>query len=298
MDAESWNFNDLLQKKNINPEHVLVLRHVPKEPQLKKVLPWLAAERPDLFNAYQQTQGKKLEKVMQTMSGSGYIASFIGQESLKAMYVGLYSIGESKRLTYDEYWNIPANIALKDYGVKQPTVEEQPTTPLWFELALTDFYSFWKGKLIVNWPPPGIAWWHHAHQCEIPIHAILEDSELTTMPEWNDVDLTWEQLGVLPMSWKSALSQWRGIYYIFDTSDRKGYVGSAYGEFNLLRRWLNYADSGDGGDRLLQQRDHLNFRFTILERVSPDMKSKDVIALEESWKQRLHTHKPYGLNIN
>jgi hypothetical protein len=296
MDAESWNFNDLLQKKNINPEHVLVLRHVPKEPELKKVLPWLAAERPDWFNAYQQTQGETLEKVMQKMSGFGYIASFIGQKANKALYVGLYSIVGSKRLTYDEYWNIPANIALKDYGVKQPAVEEQPT-PLWFELALTDFYSSWKGKLIVDWPPPGLAWWRHAHRNEIPIHAILEDSELTTMPEWNDVDLTWEQLGILPLSWRSALSQWRGIYYIFDTSDRKGYVGSAYGELNLLGRWLNYAASGDGGDRLLQQRDPLNFRFTILERVSPDMKSDDVIALEESWKQRLHTIL-YGLNLN
>ena len=33
-------------------------------------------------------------------------------------------------------------------------------------------------------------------------------------------------------------AQWRGIYYIFDTSDAKGYVGSAYGEYNPLGRWL------------------------------------------------------------
>ena len=99
------------------------------------------------------------------------------------------------------------------------------------------------------------------------------------------------------MSWKSALAQWRGIYYIFDTSDSKGYVGSAYGELNILGRWLNYASSGDGGDRLLMQRNPLNLRFTILERVSPDMKSKEVINLEESWKQRLHTIE-YGLNLN
>jgi hypothetical protein len=294
------NFNDLLQGKGINPEHVLVLRHRPPEPQLNKVLPWLAAERPDLFNAYQQSQGEKLERVMLAMAGTGYIASFIGRDPGKAIYVGLYSIGESKPLTYDEYWNVPANIALKAFGMKEFTVEER-SSMVWFDLALTDIYASWKGKLIVSWPPPGLAWWRRAHKNEIPIHAILEDSALdAAMPKWNAIDLTWEELGVLPTRWKSVLSQWRGIYYIFDTSDGKGYVGSAYGEKNLLGRWLKYAYSGDGDNILLRQRDPRNFRFTILERVSPDMKPKDVVELETSWKQQLHTrNKPYrGLNDN
>jgi hypothetical protein len=51
-------FNDLLAKEGIALEGVLVLRHTPKERELRKVLPWLAAERPDLFNAFQQTQGR------------------------------------------------------------------------------------------------------------------------------------------------------------------------------------------------------------------------------------------------
>src|SRR5580692_6699558 len=83
---------------------------------------------------------------------------------------------------------------------------------------------------------------------------------------------------------------------IFDTSDGKGYVGSAYGDSNLLGRWLEYAASGHGGNRLLQQRDPRQFRFTILQRVSPDERDDDVIRLEGTWKQRLHTRPPYGLN--
>ena len=50
------NLNQLLNEKGINPEQVLVLRHRPSEPQLNKVLPWLAIEQPNIFNAYQQTQ--------------------------------------------------------------------------------------------------------------------------------------------------------------------------------------------------------------------------------------------------
>jgi hypothetical protein len=67
--------NDLLLSKGIDPQTVLVFRHRPHEPQLNKVLPWLAAEQPEVFNAYQQTQGGRVEKAV---SGASYVASFIG----------------------------------------------------------------------------------------------------------------------------------------------------------------------------------------------------------------------------
>ena len=86
------------------------------------------------------------------------------------------------------------------------------------------------------------------------------------MKKWDELDLAWNQLGILPKRWQAKLAEWRGIYYIFDASDGKGYVGSAYGADNLLGRWRNYAASGHGGNRLLRERDPQGFRFTILER--------------------------------
>jgi len=68
------NLKDLLLGKNIDPQHVLVLRHRPLEPELNKVLPWLAAERPDVFNAYQQSQTKQVER---EMTRAAYVAAFI-----------------------------------------------------------------------------------------------------------------------------------------------------------------------------------------------------------------------------
>lgn len=290
------DLNDLLLGKGINPQQVLVLRHRPPEPELNKVLPWLAAEKPDVFNAYQQTQGKKLEN---TMKGAGYVAAFIGREPGKALFVGLYSIGASKPLTHAEYWQVPAYVEMKAFGLKGFTEQEGRSSVLWFDLALTDFYASWKGKLVVGWPPPERSWWRRAHRNEMPVLAVLEDSAFdAAMPEWDEITLTWDQLGVLPKRWKSAFSQWRGIYYIFDTSNGKGYVGSAYGGSNLLGRWLDYAARGDGGNRLLKKRDPRHFRFTILQRVSPDMDAGDVIRLEGTWKERLHTRRPSGLNDN
>lgn len=293
------NLSNLLLGKGINPQHVLVLRHRPNEPELNRVLPWLAAEKPEIFNAYQQTQGVKLERVMQAMSGTGYVASFLGREPGKALFVGLYSIGETKSLSRDEFWQVPAYVELKKFGMRGLAEENKSGTVLWFDLTLTDFYDQWKGRLIVGWPPPERAWWRWAHRNEFPIVAILEDSALVTaMPEWDEIEFTWEQLGALPKNWKSTLSQWRGVYYILDASDGRGYVGSAYGKSNLLGRWLNYATHGHGGNSLLRQRNPRNFRFTILQRVSPDLDASEVVRLEGSWKRRLHTRVPHGLNDN
>ena len=293
------NLNDLLHSENFDPKQVLVLRHRPKEPELNKWLPWLVAEKPDVFNAYQQTQGEKLQKGMRGLTGAGYVASFIGHKPGKALFVGLYAIASSKPITYEEYWEIPANVELQAYRQEDTNKADWPSSLLWFDLVLTNFCASWKGKLIVNWPPPELSWWRWAHRNELNVHAILEDNALVARrPEWDEILLTWDQLHILPTTWRSALQEWRGIYYIFDGSDGKGYVGSAYGKDNLLGRWQNYAASGDGGNRLLQPRDPSHFQFSILERVSPDMKPEDVIKLESSWKDRLHTRAPHGLNAN
>lgn len=293
------NLSDLLRGKGIDPSHVIVMRHRPHEPEFNKVLPWLAAEKPDVFNAYQQTQGPRPERAMKALQGTGFVASFIGHEPGRALFVGLYRIGDSRPLTLAEFWEVPAYQEMKKFGMRGFTADEERSSVLWFDLDLTDFYAHWKGKLVVGWPSPERSWWRRAHRNDFPVLAILEDSALSArMPRWDEISLSWEELSVLPVRWRYALEQWRGIYYIFDVSDGKGYVGSAYGTENLLGRWLNYAATGHGGNRLLQKRKARNFRFTILQLTSPDLDRDDVIRLEGTWKERLHTRAPLGLNDN
>src|SRR4051812_11508513 len=110
--------NDLLRDKEIDAREVLVLRHRPTEPDLNKVLPLLAADKPELFNAYQQTQGATLEK---SMSSASYVASFIGHEPGKALYVGLYKSGKTKPLTLAQYVKVPEKIELFKLGMKGPS---------------------------------------------------------------------------------------------------------------------------------------------------------------------------------
>jgi hypothetical protein len=286
--------NDLLAKKGIDPKGVLVLRHRPQARELHKVLPWLAAERPDTFNAYQQAQRPRVEKAMQK---ADYVASFIDHGAGKALFIGLYRRGKFRPLTFEQYWKIPANIEMRKFDLRG-FVKGERDFVLWFDLAPTDFYKDWKGRLVVDWPGLERSWWRWADRNVIPISTIHPRSILDKeMQRWDELCFTWDELKVLPTTWKSALRQWRGIYFIFDESDGQGYVGSAYGTDNLLGRWLNYAARGHGGNKELRKRVAASFRFTILERVSPDMEAADVIRLEASWKDRLHTRE-FGMNEN
>jgi hypothetical protein len=290
------NLNDLLADAEIDPQQTLVLRHRPREPQLHKVLPWLVAEKPSVFNAYQQAQGEKVEKVMQSAK---FIASFLGREAGKALFVGLYEVKGWKPMTLEKCRQLPEAVELMSLGMNGFNDDVSRPNFLWFDLERTTHYESWIGKLVVHWPAPEISWWRRAHRNEFSVHAIHEESMLdAVLPNWDKLNLTWDELLVMPKRLQAVLREWRGIYFVFDSSDGKAYVGSASGDENILSRWLNYKSTGDGGNKYLKKRDPRNFRFTILQRVSPDMNPQEVVQIENTWKARLHTRHPFGLNDN
>lgn len=286
-------FNDLIVKAGHDPSDVLVFRHRPIEQRLRRILPWLAGEKPDLFNAFQRSHGPAAEKAMMKAK---YIASFIGIESGKAVFVGLYRRNQFRKITKEMFLAIPENRALIELGMDGFNANQGDT--IWFDLELMDFYNEWSGRLQIDWPGGERSWWRWANRNNFKINVISPESVFEpAMRNWDELCLNIAEIRILPAKWRQAISQWRGIYLIFDTSDGKGYVGSAYGTENLLGRWLSYATSGHGGNKELRNRSPENFLFTILQRVSPDMDANDVIRLEDNWKQRLHT-RDFGLNRN
>lgn len=64
----------------------------------------------------------------------------------------------------------------------------------------------------------------------------------------------------------------------------------------MLQRWTNYSETGHGGNKQLRGRNPDNFVFSILELVSPTTLLSDLTLLESSWKRRLGTYWPQGLN--
>jgi hypothetical protein len=78
-------------------------------------LPWLAAERPELFNAYQQTQTENVERAMQK---ARYVASFIGREPGKSLYIGLYAVKGWKWTTEKACNQLSATKELRELGMR------------------------------------------------------------------------------------------------------------------------------------------------------------------------------------
>lgn len=286
-------FNDLLAKAEIDPKSVLIMRHRPTDLGLRRVLPWFASDKPEIFNAYQQAQLNS--NVESALKNSSYLASFIGEIPKKAHFVGIYNVGETNYLSNKSYWKIPENIALRKHGMSKSALRDGI---LWFDLQITPIFSEWQGRLVIEWSGPERAWYRRAHKNKFRVDAILDVSTFNEeMPDWQVLTLSWTELQSLPRKWATALSQWRGIYMIFDNSDGKHYIGSAYGKDNILGRWQNYAASGHGGNKALKTRDPNNFMFSIIQRVSPDLEPEEVIQIEATWKTRLHS-RDFGLNEN
>ena len=284
-------FNDLLKRHEIDPESVLVLRYHPKEKELLKVMPWLITEKPTRFNAYQQTQSLRGEK---QMSRSQFVASFFGHTLDKAAFVGLYERKGQSLVTRKQLHRKPAHRDLLKYAH-----DDSAPKRLWFNLKPTDFLSDWQGKLIIRWPRPAIVFARWAHQNEFLVDSILEESVFQSqLDDWRALVFSWDELHLIPKHWKDMLSLWHGIYYIWDGKDGKGYVGAAYGKRRIYGRWINYRDTGDGGNKLLRPRKPDEFQFCILEWMPSDIEKDEVFRRERLWKDRLHSRAPFGLNAN
>jgi hypothetical protein len=286
-------FNDLLQINNVNPADVLVMRHRPTEPSLRAQFYRIAMNEPTLFNAYQSSHFERAER---QLSQAKYLASFVGQAPGKATFIALCKNTGSRPITLDEYWSMPENKELRAYGMRG--FDGVRASVLWFDLEDTDFYPEWRGRLIVHWGEGGErSWSRWADKNTFPVDAIRESTTVEEpVPNWGELMIVWNELKFLWPSWQAALSQWRGIYFILDRSDGKGYVGSAYGDENILGRWMTYAyGSGDGGNKKLRGRDPRSFVFSILQLVAPSMPPDEVINLEQTWMKRLGTLE-FGLN--
>jgi hypothetical protein len=284
-------FNDLLHAEQIDPATVLVFRHSPKEQALLKVMPWFIAEKPQIFNAYQQTQNPRVQKQMEKAK---YVAAFFAHGADKAAFIGLYERKGQEWLSVSQLRKKPEHCELLKHGL-----DDSGPKRFWFDLKLTDFYPHWKGKLIIQWPRPAIVWSRWAHMNQFLVDGVVEESVFTKrLSEWRELVFSWDELELIPTRWKEALRSWHGVYYIWDGADQKGYVGSACGAEGIYGRWINYAKSGDGGNKLLKLRKPDQFRFSILEWTPPDVEGSELLRRERFWKIRLHTHAPFGLNVN
>lgn len=291
-------FNDLLAMSGLDPKNVALMLHCPGQMRDKAALMALADDCPDLFEVYQDNHPPGAEA---TLKRRKFAASFVVGASDDAHFVGLYGVAGWVEVPAADLDADPRRTAMRNRYPGRDFAELKQEKGLdgraVFDLVAMPELSEFRGRLVVHrkWARN---YMRKAENTRLPILEIRREPRLTPpAPEWRDFILSADEIRTLPREWAARLREWRGVYLIIDQRDRMAYVGSACGADNILSRWRAHVAGDHGVTTELTQRDPASFRFSILERSSPDLDREAVNALEQSWKRRLDTLE-HGLNRN
>ena len=273
-----------------------VIFHRPSDPALRRSLPWLAAERGEVFDAYQSYHNRSVHA---TLARRELLLSFIETPEREHLFVGLYDIGTPRAWREDDVRPGSALAQLSEISgedLEDWKARQDPEQGI-FDLMQRDEMRDLSGRLAIG-RPDGRAYVRLLENLSAPVLAIHRENRLApAAPDWQAFVVSAAEIRSLPQSWAARLREWRGVYLIVDESDGARYVGMAGGADNLLSRWRAHVRHDSGVTVELMQRDPARFRFSILQRVSPDMESSELAAIESSWKERLHSRQ-FGLNRN
>lgn len=186
-----------------------------------------------------------------------------------------------------------------------------------YDLSLTDnqqdligrVFVYYKKEFRASYPCLELQTKNGTNPADICVSSILD--KRVTINDFNgfdNVNISYQTLKHIIenniATWKSALSNVKGIYLIVDTLTGKQYVGSAYGEDCIWQRWSEYSKNGHGGNIELKEIlnnngvDYRNnFKYSILEVCNMNLGNDYIIGRETYWKEVLMTRK-FGMNSN
>lgn len=265
-------FQELISLKTtiLNVSKVKLVRHKDSRIEYKDVI----KDKNELLE-YQKEQKKDVFK------GTDYIVSFIGQESTKSLFFGIFKIHgleiENGKFYYD-LKEVPICNELKERVI----IDWGNNTRVWCQ-----WYDK-QPKEVLEILPKG-----YLGEFKGITNFILEFNELKKLIENPDAN----------RDWRNNLSSINGIYMILDKKTGNQYIGSAYGSNGIWQRWSDYAKTKHGGNKTLKElfnnskNYQKNFQYTILQSLPSNLTSREVIRIENLYKEKFGTQ-AHGLNEN
>ena len=251
---------------------VKLVRHVDDKGILK--------DRDDLLE-YQRFQST--EKFKDT----DYLISFTGLDSTKSLFLGIFKVED----------------------VEKKWCENSKKEEFYYTLTEVKLYDDLIDRLVIDWGKSTISWVQWYHKQEKEVLEILPKGYIGYFPGITNFFLDFDELNKLISNpdanrdWRINLSSINGIYMILDKKEGKQYIGSAYGDGGIWQRWTDYANNIHGGNILLKdlcesdENYKENFQYTILQSLPSNINKKEVIRIENLFKQKFGT-RAFGLNAN
>jgi hypothetical protein len=291
---------DVLRAEGIAPEDVSVMLHSPSDREFSMLLPGLARTRRGIVEAYSAMHSANAEAALR--KGRPWVTVFLRTELRRGnvtamLFLGLYENRGSRLRTHAEIRAEPDVAWICENRNEYIEFREGrgDLSHRWFDLSQSARLADLQGRLVigVRLTPNYV---RRGEKLEGPVWAIQGENTFDAPPpDWRRLTLSAGVVDVLPPGWAARLREWRGIYLIVDEVDGARYVGSACGKDGLLGRWRAHVAGDHGVTVGLADRDPRRFRFSILERTSPDAPADEVTRLEQTWMERLHTIR-WGLN--
>jgi hypothetical protein len=253
-------FNTLLGDEGIDPTHVKLVRHQdtryegrPSPYQL-----WQAADgRLDL---YQQIQNRHI------FNGARLLASFVATPLNETLFVGIYENKGVKKAAP---------------GLIDPISDKNVAGLNFYDLVLIPKLKEYCGRLIIEWGPGYRSWVQLARKNEKTIVEIHRAAHEPLFPGFLDFYERLNKLAAVPAFWRAALSAVAGIYLLTNPDTGKQYVGSAQGLGGFWGRWEQYAASGHGGNRRMQDIPAADYQVSVLE-VASSSAGPDVVKWRDA----------------
>jgi len=237
---------------------------------------------------YQSYQSKPV------FDGCDAIVSFLGASGSKATFYGVYEVKAVRR---SGEVPLPATC---------PFPELRPAQGFFYDLGELLGFTDFRDRLVIDWGKGALAW--HQWLTDRTVLEYLPVGRISPFPGYLDFVLTYDELCRMVKNessnrdWHLSLKSVAGVYLITDTIDGRQYVGSATGEEGILGRFRAYAETGHGGNTLLDTlllekgKERVKaFQFTVLTTLPRGLSNKRALEQESLYKRKLGT-RAFGLN--
>ena len=271
-------FNDVLHLEGIDPADVRLARHRDGRLRPGRLYETWLTNRGD-FEAYQSVQAREVFPV------GSFVASFIVTEAGRTVFVGLYSVNGR---------------GFCPEGTVDPLVQSDVSGHIRYDLRLCDEMADYRDRVVIEWGAGKRSWVQRAANQSKPVREIAQQHE-PPFPGFRTFVRPVDDIPTLPHGWQQVLRSVKGVYLLVDTETGDQYVGSAKGADSLFGRWLAYANGGDGGDEGLKhaaKAGRRHYQVSVLEVVDENTPDVTIEQIESSWKTKLLTRRPLGLNWN